>query len=95
MRLTFRGELWFWKGPAPWHFITVADEECAALESASASVTYGWGMIPVTARIGETEWKTSLYPKDGRYIVPVKAWVRNAEGLEVGDTVTVGLAVNV
>jgi Domain of unknown function (DUF1905) len=30
-----------------------------------------------------------------RYIVPVKAWVRNAEGLELGDTVTVRLAVHV
>ena len=50
-------------------------------------------MIPVTAHIGDTDWKTSLFPKDGRYIVPVKAWVRKAEGLEIGDTVTVRLAV--
>jgi hypothetical protein len=52
-------------------------------------------MIPVTARIGGTGWKTSLFPKDGRYIVPVKARVRKAEGLEVGETVTVRLAVDV
>ena len=51
-------------------------------------------MIPVTAQIGGTGWQTSLFPKDGRYIVPVKAWVRNAEGLEVGDMVTVRLAVD-
>jgi hypothetical protein len=87
--------MWFWKGPAPWHFITVAEEECGALESASAIVTYGWGMIPVAARIGATEWTTALFPKDGRYIVPVKAWVRKAEGLELGDMVTVRLAVDV
>jgi hypothetical protein len=30
-------------------------------------------MIPVTAQIGGTDWKTSLFLKDGRYIVPVKA----------------------
>ena len=47
------------------------------------------------AQIGGTGWKTSLFPKDGRYIVPVKAWVRKAEGLEVGDMVTVRLAVDV
>ena len=52
-------------------------------------------MIPVLAQIGGTRWKTSLFPKDGRYIVPVKAGVRTAEGLEVGDTVTVRLAVDV
>jgi hypothetical protein len=93
MNLEFSGEMWFWRGPAPWHFVTVPDEECGALETTSASVSYGWGMIPVDARIGATGWKTSLWPKDGRYIVPVKAWVRKAEGLELGDTVTVRLTV--
>jgi Domain of unknown function (DUF1905) len=93
MKLEFSGEIYFWRGPAPHHFITVPDEECGALEAASAFVTYGWGMIPVAAQIGATEWRTSLFPKDGRYIVPVKASVRNAEGLELGDTVTVRLTV--
>jgi hypothetical protein len=93
MRLEFEGLLWFWKGPSPWHFVTVPDEECAELEGTSAFVSYGWGMIPVTARIGATEWATSLWPKDGRYVVPVKAAVRKAEGLEVDDTVTVALTV--
>ncbi|MFY9890713.1 MAG: DUF1905 domain-containing protein [Streptosporangiaceae bacterium] len=93
MRLEFSGEIWFWRGPAPFHFVTVPDEECGALEAASASVTYGWGMIPVTALIGSTRWTTSLFPKDGRYIVPVKAQVRTAEELDVGDVVTVRLTV--
>jgi Domain of unknown function (DUF1905) len=95
MNLEFSDEVWFWKVPAPWHFITVPEEECDELEATSAFVTYGWGMIPVTAQIGGTEWKTSLFPKGGRYIVPVKAWVRKAEGLEVGDIATVRLAVDV
>jgi hypothetical protein len=95
MTLEFSGEMWFWKGPAPFHFITVPDEEGGELKVTSALVTYGWGMIPVTARIGGTGWKTSLFPKDGRYIVPVKDLVRRAEGLELGDTVTVRLAVDV
>ncbi|HUD77220.1 MAG TPA: DUF1905 domain-containing protein [Streptosporangiaceae bacterium] len=93
MRLEFSGEIWFWRGPAPFHFVTVPDEECGALEAASASVTYGWGMIPVTALIGSTRWTTSLFPKDGRYIVPVKAQVRTAEELDVGDVVTLRLTL--
>jgi Domain of unknown function (DUF1905) len=92
--LEFRGEIWFWRGPAPWHFITVPDDESRKLEATSRLVTYGWGMIPVCAQIGTTGWTTSLYPKDGRYIVPVKAHVRKAERLEVGDTVTVRLTVD-
>jgi len=95
VNLEFSGEMWFWKGPAPWHFITVPEEQCDELGATSAFVTYGWGMIPVAAQIGDTRWKTSLFPQDGRYIVPVKASVRRAEGLEVGDLVTVRLAVDV
>jgi hypothetical protein len=65
MNLQFSGEMWFWKGTAPWHFVTVPEEECGDLGAASAFVSYGWGMIPVTARIGETGWKTSLSLKTG------------------------------
>ncbi|CAM3385981.1 DUF1905 domain-containing protein [Stackebrandtia soli] len=93
MDLEFSGELWFWRGPAPWHFVTVPEHECVALKEASASVTYGWGMIPVVAKVGATEWTTSLFPKDGRYLVPIKAKVQKAEGLDIGDVVTVKLTV--
>jgi len=95
MELEFSGELWFWRGPAPWHFVSVPEDDCQQLEATSAFVSYGWGMIPVAARIGETGWKTSLWPKDGGYIVPVKADVRRAEGIDVGDVVSVRLAVDV
>jgi hypothetical protein len=94
MDLEFTGEMWFWRGPAPWHFVTVPDDECQAIASAAAIVTYGWGMIPVAARIGSTGWATSLWPKDGKYIVPVKTSVRRAEGIEIGDAVTVRLVVD-
>ncbi|MFC4452931.1 DUF1905 domain-containing protein [Deinococcus sonorensis] len=91
MTLAFSGELWFWKGPAPWYFVTVPEEQCQELQAVSKIVTYGWGMIPVTVQIGATRWKTSLWPKEGRYLVPVKATVRKAEQLEEGQTVTVQL----
>ena len=91
--LEFSGPLWYWKGPAPHYFVTVPAEQSLDLKAASRFVTYGWGMIPVRAVVGDTEWKTSLFPKDGAYILPVKASVRKAEGLEEGDEVTVQMAV--
>jgi len=91
--LAFSGELWYWRGPSPCYFITVPDDASAALHALSAVVTYGWGMIPVRVRIGVTVWETSLFPKDGRYVVPVKDVVRKAEGLAEGDTVTVQLVI--
>jgi hypothetical protein len=93
MHIEFSAKIWFWQGPAPWFFVTVPAEQSRDLKEISGLVTYGWGVIPVHARIGKTEWKTSLFPKDGRYLVPIKASVRKAENLEEGDKVTVQLEV--
>ena len=93
MHLEFDGTILFWRGPAPWFFVTVPEQQSHDLKTISGLVTYGWGVIPVRVRIGKTEWQTSLFPKDGRYIVPIKASVRKAENLEGGDSVTVRLEV--
>jgi hypothetical protein len=93
MILEFSGVIWFWKGPAPWYYVTVPADLSRDLREISAFVTYGWGVIPVTVRIGQTEWQTSLFPKDGSYLVPLKASVRKAEHLDEGDTVSIRLEV--
>jgi hypothetical protein len=89
----FSGEIWFWRGPSPYHFVTVPEGQSDQLRVVAGAVTYGWGMVPVRARVGATRWGTSLYPKDGGYIVPLKDAVRHAEGLDVGDVVSVRLTV--
>jgi len=92
--LEFSGEIWFWRGPSPFHFVTVPEEESQDIEAISGEVTYGWGCIPVRARVGKTKFTTSLFPKDGGYLIPIRDAVRKAEGLELGDAtpleVTVG-----
>jgi hypothetical protein len=93
VELAFTGEIWFWRGPSPFHFVTVPDPQSAEIEAMSRMVTYGWGCIPVSARVGDTTWTTSLFPKDGLYVVPVKVAVRRAEGLDLGDVVDVRLSV--
>jgi hypothetical protein len=93
MQIEFSGEIWYWRGPSPFFFVTIPEEQSRDVKAISGMVTYGWGVIPVRVRIGRTEFTTSLFPKDGRYIVPVKANVRKAENLELGDVVTVRLEV--
>jgi hypothetical protein len=93
MIIEFDGKIIFWRGPAPWYFVAVPDEQSSELKAISNFVTYGWGVIPVQVRIGNTTWKTSLFPKDGRYLVPIKADVRKAEKLNEDDNVTVWLEV--
>lgn len=94
MNIEFDGEIIFWRGPAPWYFVVMPEEESRELKAISNFVTYGWGVIPAQVRIGGTEWQTSLFPKDGRYLIPVKASIRKAEKLEEGDIVSVQLEVH-
>jgi Domain of unknown function (DUF1905) len=92
-QLTISGEVWYWRGPAPYHFVTVPPAEADDLKAMSPLVSYGWGMIPVAASIGVTTWTTSLWPKDGAYVVPLKDAVRAAEDIELGDVVTVRMRI--
>ena len=93
MIIEFNGKIWFWRGPAPWFFVTVPENYSQDIKAISGMVTYGWGVIPVTVWVGETEFTTSLIPKDGLYLVPIKASVRKAEGLEKDDEVTLRLEI--
>jgi len=93
MEIVFSGKIFIWKGPAPWFFVPVPAEQSRDLKAISGIVTYGWGVIPVHVRIGNTEWTTSLFPKDNLYLVPIKANVRKAENLEEGDVITIRLEV--
>lgn len=93
MRLEFTGEIWHWRGPSPFHFVSVPEEEAADIRALAARVTYGWGMIPVQVRVGGSSWQTSLFPKDGGYVLPVKDSIRRAESLELGDVIAVRLTV--
>lgn len=82
-----------WRGPSPYYFATVPDEESAHIREVAAAVTYGWGVIPVEARIGDTTFTTSLFPKDGGYLLPLKVAVRRPQGITAGDDVSVELTV--
>jgi hypothetical protein len=92
-RAVFTGQLVYWRGPAPFHFVPVPPPEAAEIHALAPVLTYGWGAIPARVRIGRTDFTTAMFPKDGGYLVPVKDAVRRAEGLSLGDVVTVELAI--
>ncbi len=93
MELSFSGEIWYWRGPAPFHYVTVPEDAVADIRAISKDVTYGWGMIPVTLVVGETTRTTSLFPKDGGYVVPLRTDLREAEGLELGDIAEIRVTI--
>jgi hypothetical protein len=93
MECVFAGRIIEWRGPAPFYFVPVPDEESADIAEVAALATYGWGVIPVRARIGVTEFETSLFPKDGGYLLPLKIAVRKPQALSAGDEVRVEMTV--
>ncbi len=93
MRFEFSGTVFHWRGPSPFHFIRVPEEQAADIQGISRSVSYGWGMIPAQVTIGNTSWKTSLFPKDGSYLLPLRDFVRADEQLEIDDDVQVTMEI--
>ena len=93
MQFVFTGQVIEWRGPSPYYFVPVPDEESADIREIAALATYGWGVVPVEARIGEVAFTTSLFPKDGGYLLPLKNAVRKPQGLAADDEVTVEMTV--
>jgi len=94
MKLNFSGELIEWRGPSPFYFVAVPEDLGAEIKAAAKVVSYGWGVIPVAVRIGQTDFTTSLIPRQGTYLVPIKNAVRFGETLLLGDLVAIELVVN-
>jgi predicted nucleic acid-binding protein len=89
----FEAEVFQWRGPAPYFFVATPAHVDDFLHAHLGELTYGWGGIPAQVRIGATEVPTSLMPKDGVYLVPLKVALRRAEGIDDGDHVRVRLHV--
>jgi Domain of unknown function (DUF1905) len=96
-QFTFSAEVWRWQGAAPaaWHFITLPDDVAGQIKFMIGK-RQGFGSVKVKVLIGETSWKTSLFPdkKSGSFLLPIKAEVRNAEALVAGKTAKVRLTVS-
>ncbi|MFI7358014.1 DUF1905 domain-containing protein [Streptomyces avidinii] len=93
MRMVFAGQVIEWRGPAPFYFVPVPEEQCGDVRQVAMAATYGWGVVPVEASIGEVTFETSLFPREGGYLLPVKNAVRTPLGLAAGDEVTVEMTV--
>ena len=93
LSFAFEATLIHWRGPSPYFFAPIPPRIGAEIRALAKRVSYGWGVIPVEAKIGRTVFRTSLFPKDGSYLLPVKDVVRRATGLTAGDLVSVSLHI--
>ena len=94
MRFRFTAPLWEWSAQGGWFFVTLPDEASDDIREVPR-MPRGFGAVRVRVTVGGSTWSTSVFPdsKQGSYVLPVKKAVRKAEGLDVGDTVHVELAL--
>ncbi|MEK9664633.1 MAG: DUF1905 domain-containing protein [Candidatus Nanopelagicales bacterium] len=94
MDLHVTGEVLYWPGPSPHYFLPITGPQADEVADVARDLTYGWGCIPVDVTMGDVTWSTSLMPKDGGYLVPIRKAMREVAGLTEGDkasmTVTLG-----
>jgi hypothetical protein len=93
VRFSFEAEVIYWRGPSPFFFVAVPPPHVPELRHVAKAVTYGWGMIPVEARIGEAAFTTSLFPKDETYLLPLKTAVRRKTDITAGDRIAVEMTI--
>ena len=94
MELVFTNRVIEWRGPAPYYYLPLSDEAAEDVHDVRTMATYGWGVIPVSAVVRDIEFTTSLFPKDGGYLLPLKDAVRKPAGITVGDEVTAELTIS-
>jgi hypothetical protein len=93
MEFTFDAEVIYWRGPAPFFYAPLPVAAAGEIRGAAKLVSYGWGVIPVEATIGGVTFTTSLFPRDGTYLLPLKVAVRRPTGITAGDVIHVEMVV--
>lgn len=92
MRVDFEATLWRWESRRElWTFVSVPERLSDEILDRSGGYSHGFGSLPVEVTVGATSWRTSIFPGDSGYSLPIKRAVREAEGLSLGGPVPVSL----
>jgi len=92
----FENKVWLYNTEkGSWHFITLPVSLGKEIKDIFGYTSKGWGSIPVDVSLGETPWKTSIFPnkKKNSYVLPLKAAVRKSENISDGDTIVVSITM--
>lgn len=91
--ITFQEEVIHWRGPAPFYFVPIPPHFVGEIRYAARLASYGWGVVPVEATIGDVEFRTSFFPKEEGYLLPLKVAVRKQANIALGDCVQVAMRI--
>jgi len=88
---TFTTTLWNTESMNSWVFVSLPVDQSADIRDLTDGLRTGFGSQRVLVSINGSRWATSIFPESatGRFVLPVKKAIRQAEGIDVGDTATV------
>lgn len=91
MRYEFKtsGELFEWRGPAPFYFVKVDSKTSALIKQRAKALSYGWGVLHVNGEISGIRFETALIPKKEHYFFPIKDSLRQPLDLQLDDKVEI------
>lgn len=97
MIVDFEAELWVWdaRRGETWTFVSLPVDESEEIRERAGEPRRGFGSVRVRVTIGGSTWQTSIFPDSARgcYVLPVKRAIRDAEGLDAGDTAAVTVEI--
>lgn len=95
MKYSFRAKVWKYEGPAGWYFVTLPKLLSKKIRRKFGPAEEGWGRLKTTAKIGKSEWKTSIWhdTRAGGYLLPIKASVRKSESIEIDNRIAIVLTL--
>lgn len=95
MVIVFDAELWVWdaRRADTWTFVTLPEDATDDIREVSGGPRRGFGSVRVRVTVGASTWRTSIFPGEQGYVLPVKRAVRKAESLEEGDIATVTVEI--
>ncbi len=94
VRIEFEAPVISWRGPSPFFFAPIPEQHVGEIRYAAREASYGWGVVPVEATVGGVVFRTSLFPKDDGYLLPLKAAVRKRATIDLGDVIAVTLEIS-
>jgi Domain of unknown function (DUF1905) len=93
IKFEFTAKTWRYNGPAGWVFVSLPEDMATLIRTNFKKEEEGWGRLKATAKIGISEWNTSIWfdMKIKTYLLPLKAAIRQKEHIEIGKYLTVTL----
>ena len=94
-RYRFTAPLWIWdaRDDSTWHFVTLPEDEADEITAVTEGLRRGFGSVRVEVTVGPATWRTSIFPSNGSFVLPVKKAVRTKVGADEGDDLDVDLTL--